>query len=65
MATQIVYQLDSQGFYVGQAIADESPLEPGAWLIPAGCVTVEPPRAPAGMACQWDGLQWRHIEVPA
>lgn len=65
MDSKIVYQTDEDGFYVGPATADQSPLEPGEWLIPAGCVTVEPPKAPAGMACQWDGLQWRHIEVPA
>lgn len=60
-----VYQLDDQGLYVGTAVADQSPLESDVWLIPAGCVTVAPPKAPAGMVCQWDGLQWRHIEVPA
>lgn len=63
MATKIVYQLDAQGLYVGRSTADESPLEPGAWLIPAGCVTLPPPKAPAGKVCQWDGQQWRHVEV--
>ncbi|WP_060494807.1 hypothetical protein [Pseudomonas sp. GTC 16482] len=65
MNTKIVYQIDRHGLYVGQAIADESPLEPGVWLIPAGCVTVAPPKALPGKDCQWDGQQWRHVEVPA
>lgn len=63
MDSKVVYQVDEQGLYVGPATADESPLEAGVWLIPAGCVTVAPPRAPAGKVCQWDGEQWRHIEA--
>lgn len=37
-----VYQLDVTGLLVGTAIADESPLEPGVYLLPAGCVDAEP-----------------------
>lgn len=65
MDSKLVYQVDDHGIYVGPAVADQSPLEPGAWLIPAGCVLEEPPKAPAGMTCKWDGLQWLHVEVPA
>ncbi len=63
MTIKIVFQVDERGVYVGEASADESPLEPGVWLIPAGCVTVAPPKAPPGKVCQWDGAQWRHVEA--
>lgn len=39
----LVFQTDADGYFVGPNYADESPLEPGVWLIPGGCVTVEPP----------------------
>ena len=38
-----VVQLDDNGYYNGQTYADRSPLEPGVWLIPAGCVDTTPP----------------------
>ena len=38
-----VVQLDDNGYYSGQTYADRSPLEPGVWLIPAGCVDTTPP----------------------
>ena len=38
-----VVQLDDNGYYSGQTYADRSPLEPGVWLIPAGCVDTAPP----------------------
>lgn len=64
MESKVVYQVDDQGLYVGRAVADPSPLEPGAWLIPGGCVTLAPPKAPVGKVCKWDGQQWLHIEAP-
>jgi hypothetical protein len=40
----LVYNYDSVlKFYVSTSEADESPLEPGVWLIPAHATTVEPP----------------------
>jgi len=38
-----VSQLNSDGFYIGPAIADESPLEPGGFLIPGGGIDMAPP----------------------
>lgn len=39
----MVYQTNSEGVFVDYVEADESPLEPGVFLIPAGCVVEEPP----------------------
>lgn len=65
METKTVYQLDAEGNYVGPAIADESPLEPGVFLIPGGCITLAPPKAIDGKVRRWDGKRWRQVEVPA
>ena len=43
MPAKVVYQTARDGRYVGPAEADESPLEPGVFLIPAGCVEQRPP----------------------
>ena len=48
MNTKIVYQCDQNGYYIGITEADESPLEPGVLLIPAGCVEVSPPTLDGG-----------------
>ncbi len=62
METKIVYQVDELGIYVGQAVADASPLEEGVWLIPSGCVKVAPPKVPAGKAARWDGGRWKLVD---
>lgn len=65
MTTTTVYQLDDQGHYVGPTLADESPLEPGVWLIPSGCITQAPPKEIEGKVRRWDGRRWRQVEVSA
>ena len=51
MSQITVYQLTPAGMYAGEAVADASPLEPGVYLLPAGCISTAPPDAwPAG---QW------------
>jgi hypothetical protein len=44
MNTKTVYQTDDNGFYIGETIAFESPLEPGVYHIPRGCVEEQPPK---------------------
>lgn len=56
--TKTVYQVDAAGRYVGPAVADESPLEKGVFLIPAGCVENTPPDAPAGKMARYVGGAW-------
>lgn len=62
MITKTVYQTDHHGFFVGPADAIESPREPGAWVVPGGCVEVPPPALAEGERAQWDGDAW--VVVP-
>lgn len=48
--------------YLGSGIADESPLEPGQFLIPAHATTVEPPIIPAGQVAVFNGAGWNLLE---
>lgn len=59
-----VYQTDESGIFVGITIADESPLEPGVYLIPRGCVQVAPPALSQGQRARWTGTDWT-IEAAA
>jgi hypothetical protein len=55
----LVFQTDYDGYFVGPNYADESPLEPGVWLIPGGCVTVEPPQFNAEIErARWVNNEW-------
>jgi hypothetical protein len=58
-----VIQLDTDGYFVGFTVADESPLEPGVFLIPAGCIDVAPPVIPEGQRAKWDGV-WVLENIP-
>lgn len=63
--SKIVYQTDAKGFYAGPVEADESPLEPGVWLIPAGCVEVAPPAPQAGKVARWRNGRWDMATPPS
>lgn len=61
--TKTVYQLDYQNCFVCATVADADPMQPGNWLIPAGCVEVAPPETGKNQVAQWQaGSQtWRII----
>ena len=61
--TKTVYQLDYQRCYVCDTVADADPMQPGHWLIPAGCVEVAPPETGKNQAAQWqpENQTWRII----
>lgn len=63
MSTKTVYQYDLAGVYIGQTDADESPLEPGVFLIPARCVEVAPPNFSGDQRPRWNGAKWELITV--
>ena len=58
MTTKTVYQYDLAGIYLGETLADESPLEPGVWLIPAHCTEIAPPEITETQWPRWNGSSW-------
>jgi len=59
-----VVQLDHQGYYVGTTHADQSPLEPGVYLMPAGTVDVAAPVVPQGKCARWVNHRWTFESLP-
>lgn len=62
---KIVSQLDAAGYYVCPAVADESPEEPGNFLIPGGCVDLLPPDEAPGKRYRPDGEVWIEEDIPS
>lgn len=62
MTAKLVYQTDHLGVFVGTVTADESPLEPGVYLIPGGCVEIAPPAVPQHKAACWSGTAWQLVD---
>ena len=59
-----VIQLDTAGYFVGFTTADESPLEPGVFLLPAGAIDVQQPTVvPEGKRMKWAG-EWIAEDIP-
>jgi hypothetical protein len=58
-----VIQLDAAGYFVGFATADESPLEPGVYLSPGGCIEAPAPTVPEGQRAKWNGA-WVFEDIP-
>jgi hypothetical protein len=54
-----VYQFDTCGYFIGMAEADESPLEPGVYLVPAFSTPKEPPSVSEREVAIFDNGQWR------
>lgn len=65
MNTKPAYQYDFAGLYAGETVADESPLEPGVYHIPARCtLTPPPPDFPADKWPRWNGAAWDLVTRP-
>lgn len=56
---KIVAQLDHYGYFVGPTVADESPLEPGVFLLPARAVDIQLPSVPVGMRARLVDGAWQ------
>jgi hypothetical protein len=60
-----VIQLNDDGYFVGFTVADESPLEPGVFLLPAGAIDASAPEIPEGKLAKWrDGWIFEDIPQP-
>lgn len=59
-----IYHYDQNGLYLGDSIADPSPLEPGVFLIPARATTTKPPSARDGYLRRFVNDAWeeKYIE---
>jgi hypothetical protein len=55
---KIYHYHPDNGIYLGEGSADESPLEPGVWLIPAHATTEPPPALALGEVAVRVGDQW-------
>lgn len=61
----LVYQYDHAGLYVAPTEADDSPLEPGHYLIPARCTETPPPDdVPEHQWPRWNGAAWELVNRP-
>lgn len=52
------------GIYIGITEADESPLEPGVFLLPAFATFQNPPDAVEGKQIVWNGEGWELENIP-
>ena len=59
-----VSQLGQDGYFVGVTTADPSPLEPGVFLIPGGCIDEPAPTIPEGQRAKWENEQWVFEDIP-
>lgn len=53
-----IYLFAANGQYIGQSTADESPLEPGVFVLPANATEIEPPEVGAGFVAMFNGAGW-------
>lgn len=66
MNAKTVFQTDRAGLYVGPVEADESPLEPGVFHMPARAVETAPPDTwPDEKWPRWNGVAWELVTNPA
>lgn len=62
MTEKTVYQYNHAGMYVGTTTADESPLEPGVFLVPANATEIKIPESwPDDQWPRFNGANWQLV----
>lgn len=61
---KIVSQLDDAGYFVGPAVADACQREPGAFIIPGGCIELAPPQVEPGKRYRPEAGAWVAEDIP-
>lgn len=59
-----IYNYDADGFFVGESEADESPLEPGVYLVPSLATATVPPTIGEGLRAKFNGETWDTLPIP-
>ena len=54
----LIFNYDNNGDFVGTSTADESPLEPGVYLIPANATTTPVPNVAPGKVARFSAGTW-------
>ncbi|MEM9579046.1 MAG: hypothetical protein AAF891_00045 [Pseudomonadota bacterium] len=61
--SKIVRQLDDEGYYVGDAIANGHPKRPGEYILPGGAVDAPlPPVLTEGQRARWVDDAWQVVD---
>lgn len=60
-----VWQIDLSGVLVGEVILSKNAgdFKEGSWVIPAGCVEIEPPEEKEGYLLKFNGESWEYEEI--
>lgn len=65
MTQKIVFQCDRNGYFIGETMADESPLEVGVWIMPGRTTEAAPPESWSDDKWpRWDGVAWVLVSKP-
>lgn len=57
-------RLDENNYFIGVSEADESPREPGKYLIPEGSIDASIPDLQEGKLAKWNGSDWVYEDQP-
>ena len=63
MSSKVVFHYDDDGYYDGEVVVQEDPMQPGSWLMPANVVELAP-ELKDGFFYRWGGESWISEKKP-